>query len=186
VKHRKTRNRSGDPPSTPVEKPGAIRPALLLAAIIGFTFFAYSNSFHALLLFDNDQVILRDTRVQAVTSDNIRRILTHSYWEANPTGLYRPLTTLTYLFNFAILGNGPNPAGYHWFNFILHGVNIGLVYLLGLAIFEQAPAALLLSAIWGLHPVQTEAVTNIVGRADMLAAFGVLAALLCYRQALRS
>src|SRR5262249_39452894 len=33
---------------------------------------------------------------------------------------------------------------------------------------------------------QTEAVTNIVGRADLLAAFGVLAALLCYRHALRS
>lgn len=186
MKHRKTRNRSGESTSGSVEKPGAITPALLLAAIIGFTFFTYSNSFHALLLFDNDQVILKDTRVQAVTSDNIRRILTHAYWEANPTGLYRPLTTLSYLFNFAILGDGPNPAGYHWFNFILHAVNIGLVYLLGLAIFEQAPAALLLSAIWGLHPLQTEAVTNVVGRADMLAAFGVLAALLCYRQALRS
>ena len=84
------------------------------------------------------------------------------------------------------MGDGPNPAGYHWFNFILHGVNIGLVYLLGFAIFEQAPAALLLSAIWGLHPLQTEAVTNVVGRADMLAAFGVLAALLSYRQALLS
>ena len=167
-------------------KPRATRHALFLAAIIGFTFFAYSNSFHALFLFDNDHAILKDTRVQAVTSDNIRRILTHSYWEANPTGLYRPLTTLSYLFNFAVLENGPNPPGYHWFNFILHAVNIGLVYALGLAIFEQVPAALAMGAIWGLHPVQTEAVTNIVGRADLLAAFGVLAAMLCYRQALRS
>ena len=186
MKRRKPRNRSGETVSSPAVKPGATRNALLLTAIIGFTFFAYSNSFHALFLFDNDQVILKDTRVQAATSDNIRRILTHSYWEANPTGLYRPLTTLSYLFNFAVLENGPNSAGYHWFNFILHALNIGLVYALGLAIFQQVPAALLLCAIWGLHPVQTEAVTNIVGRADMLAAFGVLAALLCYRQALRS
>jgi protein O-mannosyl-transferase len=184
VKHRKPRNRSVEAPSSRNVKPGAIRPALLLVAILGVTFFAYSNSFHGPFLFDNDQVILKDPRVQAVTSENIRRILTHSYWEANPTGLYRPLTTLSYLFNFAVLGNGPNPAGYHWFNFILHGVNIGLVYALGLAIFEQVPAALLMSAIWALHPVQTEAVTNIVGRADMLAAFGVLAALLCFRRAL--
>jgi tetratricopeptide (TPR) repeat protein len=171
---------------TPAVTPKPLRNALLLAAIIAFIFFAYSNSFHALFLFDNDQVILKDPRVQAVTSDNIRRILTHAYWEANPTGLYRPLTTLSYLFNFAILENGPNPTGYHWFNFILHAVNVGLVYALGLAIFEQVPAALLMSALWGLHPVQTESVTNIVGRADMLAAFGVLTAVLCYRQALRS
>src|ERR1035441_10582389 len=40
--------------------------------------------------------------------------------------------------------------------------------------------AFALAALWGLHPVQTEAVTNIVGRADLLAAFGVLAGLLCY------
>ncbi|HEX6896199.1 MAG TPA: DUF1736 domain-containing protein, partial [Bryobacteraceae bacterium] len=35
---------------------------------------------------------------------------------------------------------------------------------------------------WGLHPVLTESVTNMVGRADLLAGFGVLAGLLCYLQ----
>ena len=63
-------------------------------------------------------------------------------------------------------------------------MNIGLVYLLGLAIFEQLPAALLLAAFWGIHPVLTESVTNIVGRADLLGAFGVLAALHAHRKAL--
>ena len=44
-----------------------------------------------------------------------------------------------------------------------------------------APApALALAALWGVHPLLTESVTNIVGRADLLAAFGVLAGLLCY------
>src|SRR5207248_5905120 len=125
-KRGKSRNASGRTPAPPTAKPRAARHTLYLAAIIGFTLFAYSNSFHALFLFDNDHAILKDPRVQAVTSDNIRRILTHSYWEANPTGLYRPLTTLSYLFNFAVLEDGPNPPGYHWINFILHAVNIGL------------------------------------------------------------
>ena len=157
-----------------------------LVAVIGFAFLAYANSLAAPFLFDNAAVILRDTRVHAVTPEHLQRILGETYWEGSPDVLYRPLTTLTYLFNFAVLGNGENPAGYHWFNFILHAVNIGLVYALGLALFEQIPAALVLSALWGLHPVLTESVTNIVGRADMLAAFGVLAATLCYRMALRS
>jgi hypothetical protein len=39
---------------------------------------------------------------------------------------------------------------------------------------------LALAALWGVHPLLTESVTNIVGRADLLAAFGVLAGLLCY------
>ena len=100
--------------------------------------------------------------------------------------LYRPFTTLSFLFNYAVLGDATNSTGYHWFNLILHAVNIGLVYAVGLVIFRQIPAALLLTAIWGFHPVLTESVTNIVGRADMLAAFGVLAALLAHRRALQT
>jgi hypothetical protein len=37
-----------------------------------------------------------------------------------------------------------------------------------------------------VHPVLTESVTNVVGRADLLAAFGVLAALLCHIQSGRA
>jgi protein O-mannosyl-transferase len=163
----------------------AVNHALLLAAIVAATFFAYSNSLHAPFLLDNDPLILNDARLRTVTSSHIFRILSEQY-PLGLSGLYRPLTTLSYLFNYAILGNGPNPAGYHWFNLILHSVNIALVYALGLAIFEEIPVAALLTAIWALHPIQTEAVTNIVGRADMLAAFGVLAALFCHRQAIRT
>ena len=157
---------------------------LLLAAVIGFAFVAYSNSFRAPFLLDNDEIILQDVRIHAVTPVQLHRILTQQYWATANTGLYRPLITLSFLLDYAVLGHGADPYGYHWFNFILHAANIVLVYLLGLAIFERIPAALLLSAIWGLHPVLTESVTNIVGRADMLAAFSVLAALLCHRKAL--
>jgi len=169
---------------SPILTPQAARHALLLAALIGAVFCAYANSLHAPFLLDNGPAILKDPRIRTATFSHFLRILTEQY-PVGP-GLYRPLTTLSYLFNYAILGNGANPEGYHWFNLILHAVNIALVYALGVAIFEQVPVAVLLTAIWGLHPVLTEAVTNIVGRADLLAAFGVLAALHCHRQALRT
>lgn len=158
----------------------------LPAAVIGVTFLAYANSFHAPFLLDNNPIILRDPRVHEATAFDVHRILTQQYWETSPTGLYRPLTTLSFLFNYAILGNGADPLGYHWFNFILHAVNIVLVYALGVVIFDSIPAAAFLSALWGLHPVLTESVTNIVGRSDMLMAFSVLAGLLCHRKALSS
>jgi tetratricopeptide (TPR) repeat protein len=170
--------------SVPIVKSPAMRRALLVSAVIGFAFCAYSNSFDAPFLLDNDPIILKDTRLRAVTSDHVQRILNGEYWPLGMSGLYRPLTTFSYMFNYSVLGNGANPSGYHWLNFTLHAVNIGLVYLLGLLILEQLPAALLLAAIWGIHPVLTESVTNIVGRADLLGAFGVLAALLAHRQAL--
>jgi protein O-mannosyl-transferase len=142
---------------------------------------AYSNSFQAGILFDNIPALLQDPRIRAVTAQNIGAILTEGYWHVNPAaGLYRPVTTLSYLLNYAVFDNGANPAGYHWINFVLHGVNVSLVYALGVLIFAETPLALALAAIWGLHPLLTESVTNIVGRSDLLAAFGVLAGLLCY------
>ena len=36
------------------------------------------------------------------------------------------------------------------------------------------------AAIWAVHPLSTEAVTNIVGRADLLAALAVLGGFLLY------
>jgi tetratricopeptide (TPR) repeat protein len=99
------------------------------------------------------------------------------------SGLYRPLTTLSYLFYYAVLGNGPRPTGYHWVNFAIHSVNVLLVYVLGVLVFGNEGLALALAAMWGLHPLLTESVTNIVGRADLLAALGVLGGLLCHTQA---
>ncbi|MGA9624083.1 MAG: DUF1736 domain-containing protein, partial [Bryobacteraceae bacterium] len=143
---------------------------------------AYSNSFQAGLVFDSAMAITRDARIQAVTPHNLWLILTEEYWHGSTTsGLYRPLTTFSYLVNYAVFGNGKRPAGYHWVNLALHAVNVSLVYLLGLLVFEAAPVpAFALAALWGVHPLLTESVTNVVGRADLLAAFGVLAGLLCY------
>jgi hypothetical protein len=145
---------------------------------------AYSNSFQAALVFDNASVIGEDSRIQAVTRQNVERILTGGYRDgsshAATAGLYRPFTTLTYVLNYAVLRDGPRPAGYHTVNFVLHEVNVALAYALGASIFGEAAPAFALAAIWGLHPLLTEAVTNIVGRADLLAAFGVLAGLLCH------
>jgi tetratricopeptide (TPR) repeat protein len=167
-------------PPTP---PPARRPrhALFIAALWIAALAAYSNSFRAGLVFDSQRVILADSRIQADTPDNVHQIWTGDYY--NGTGssaLYRPLTTLTYLWNYADLGDGPNARGYHVVNFALHAVNIALVYLLGLAVFAEAWPAFALAALWALHPILTESVTNVVGRADLLAALGVLAGLLCY------
>ncbi|MFY9727328.1 MAG: hypothetical protein WAJ87_17660 [Bryobacteraceae bacterium] len=184
TKKAKRRIQAGETGTTRITALPAAKHALLLAIVIGFTFLAYANSFHTPFLVDNSEIILNDTRVHSATSAHLQRIFTQQYWETSNTGLYRPLTTLSFLFNYAVLGNGTDSYGYHCLNFILHALNMVLVYALGLAVFKRIPAALLLSALWGLHPVLTESVTNIVGRSDMLAAFGVLAGLLCHRKAL--
>jgi tetratricopeptide (TPR) repeat protein len=170
-------------PQDSAPRPWTIRRLLPFAALIFLVLFAYSNSSGGLLLLDNERIILKDTRIRAATFENVRSILTQPYWQMVLGGLYRPLTTLSYLFNYAVLENGTSAAAYHWLNLLIHLLNVGLVYWLGLVIFEETAAAWLLGAVWGLHPILTESVTNVIGRADLLAAFGVLAGLYCHRMA---
>ncbi|HXB71808.1 MAG TPA: DUF1736 domain-containing protein [Candidatus Acidoferrales bacterium] len=158
-------------------------PVLALWALV---LLAYSNGFRSGFVFDNAWVILEDSRVHRATAANVELILTQSY--AYQSTVFRPLTTLSFLFNYAILGNGAQPAGYHWVNLVIHAANAALAYWLGMLLFQalgakRQLAAFALAAVWAVHPILTESVTNIVGRADLLAAFGVLAGFLSHRKA---
>ena len=62
-------------------------------------------------------------------------------------------------------------------------MNVWLVFGLALRIGRRLWPAIFVAAVWAVHPLSTEAVTNIVGRADLLAAFGVLAAFSAHLEA---
>ncbi|MGA2269411.1 MAG: DUF1736 domain-containing protein [Bryobacteraceae bacterium] len=152
-----------------------------MLALLGITLAAYSNSFSAGFTFDNKGLLLQDPRIRQATAQNIDLILHKTYWwPYGESGLYRPITTLTYFFNYAILGNGDQPADYHWINFLLHAGNVLLVYALALRLMREWRPAALAAAVWAVHPVLTESVTNMVGRADLLAGMAVLSGLLMY------
>ena len=161
------------------------RPLLPIAILLGATLLTYSNSFQSGFVFDNNALILQDSRIRSVSGSNIDLILNQEYWHNSSTsGLYRPLATMSYLFNYAVLDNGARPAGYHAVNLAIHLINVLLLYLLLLELIP--PAAFAAALLWAVHPVLTESVTNIIGRTDLLAAFGVLAGLLAHRRAARS
>jgi tetratricopeptide (TPR) repeat protein len=94
--------------------------------------------------------------------------------------LYRPFTTLTYLFNYAVLGDGDKASGYHSINLLLHLGNVLLAYALALRMVRKFLPSVCITALWAVHPVLTESVTNIVGRADLLAAMAVLSGFVIY------
>ncbi|HEY4837079.1 MAG TPA: hypothetical protein VIH72_00640, partial [Candidatus Acidoferrales bacterium] len=183
---RKNRRRSMNavpPVAAAAQRPKSpfLKHLVICAALGVLTFLAYSDSFHAGFVHDNRYIILADSRVREASSENINSILEHSYWWPNfETGLYRPVTTLSFLFNYAVLDNADRPEGYHWINFLLHFGNVLLVYLLALRFLRKIPPAVLAAALWAVHPVLTESVTNIVGRADLLAAMAVLSGFLMY------
>ena len=154
------------------------------AALVAIALAAYSNSFGLGLALDSNLLIQQDQRIREVTPADLRLILTtHYWWPAPADRLYRPLTTASFLFNYAVLGNGPRPAGYHVLNFLLHAAGILLVFELALLLFGRAGPAFFAAALWGVHPIGTESVTNVAGRADLLATVALLAALLWYARA---
>src|ERR1700734_821632 len=129
----KARRRDAQPKSVAVLTPAPLvrwhGPVIVMGLLL-ITLAAFSNSFTAGFTLDN-QGLLHDPRIVKLTAHNLSLILHHSYWWPNgEAGLYRPLTTLTYLFNYAILGSGDRPTGYHWLNFALQACNVLLVYFL--------------------------------------------------------
>ena len=169
------------PPPPKPAVPVRLKHVLVAVALGVLILLAYSNSFHAGFVVDNRYLILRDTRLREATPENIGLIFKRTYWwPTSETGLYRPATTLSYLFNYAVLGNAEQPEGYHWFNLILHWLNAMLVYALALKLVKKFWPSAFIAAVWAVHPVLTESVTNIIGRSDLLAATAVLSGFLLY------
>lgn len=79
---------------------------------------------------------------------------------------YRPMVNLTFLADYCLYGTGP--AGYHLTNLFLHLINVLLVFHLGKLLTGNMAAAVLSCLIFAVHPVNTEAVTWISGRGDLL------------------
>jgi hypothetical protein len=97
---------------------------------------------------------------------------------------YRPLVMLSFALDRLLWG--ASPAGFHVTNVAAH---LSAAWLLG-ALAQHAGlgagAALASALAFAAHPVQTEAVTYISGRTDVLCALFTLLALLAWRNTRRS
>lgn len=97
-----------------------------------------------------------------------------------PKGMCRPILMLTFAFDYA---NGKlNPLGYHIINMLLHFLNGILLYLLLKTLRKNVSKILLLfiSLLFIIHPINTEAVTYISSRSDLMVTFFLLSILLLY------
>lgn len=156
-------------------RPVSIRPspwtALAVATILVAGIAAYSNSFTVPFLFDDVPTIAANPALQTLSSALLSPA---SYLTTGG----RPLLNLTFWINREI----SNQAvwSYHGGNILIHVTVALLLFALLRRTLRQpacldrfgavaAPIALLAAMIWMLHPLQTEAVTYIVQRAESLA-----------------
>jgi Flp pilus assembly protein TadD len=135
-----------------------------LAIVVAAATVPYLNALGAGFAFD-DGLVIRQNPVITGAFD-LGGIFGPPHY---PVDLYRPLTVLTYALNERV-APGYAPL-FHAVNLVLHvGVTL-LVFQLGLQLCRARSVALIAAVLFGVHPIHTEAVTGIVGRAELLAAF---------------
>ncbi len=142
-----------------------------MAALCAITFIAYFNSLNLGAARDG-QRLLNDPRTQAITGENLRRVIDEHYWFPLPNDkLYRPVTLIS-----VMLDGGPH----HAVNVALHALNACLFFALAWKLLAQKIAAFFAAALWAVHPLTTEVVDDIAGRSDLLATAAILGGLLIY------
>jgi len=138
----------------------------------------YANTWRNDFVFDD----IRIARDNALAHDPaaLAPIFLSHYWAGvlESGNLYRPLTIWSLALNHRFTGSGP--AGYHVTNLVLHGLNSGIVVLLGAALGLGPGPALAAGLLFASHPVHVEAVAPVVGRSELLAALFVILAWLCH------
>ena len=114
---------------------------LLLPAVLAAALFC--NTLPGDFVFDDVAIIRDNPTIRTLAAPG--RFFTSTYWEATGrnSGLYRPLTMLTYALNYAL--HGLQPAGYHLLNVLLHSINTLLVTWILLRLGGSLGAA---CAVW--------------------------------------
>lgn len=148
----------------------------LIAAMV---LIAYSNTFTASFHFDDNPSIIENSGIRHVTPEGVVNTLLGQ----------RPVVYLSIMFNYWL--SGLNVVGWHIFNVGVHIINSIFVYLLvlwtlTLPVFGSSYAekarrmALFCALLFGVHPVQTESVTYIISRTELLATCFYLASFLLF------
>lgn len=91
---------------------------------------------------------------------------------------YRPLTSMSFAISWEL--GGGSPRVFHAINVILHAIATALVLVVLLRFGFERTAAVLGAGLFAVHPVHTEAVANVVGRADVLMTIFVLIGVVAY------
>ncbi|KAM9403266.1 protein O-mannosyl-transferase TMTC1-like isoform 2-T2 [Salvelinus alpinus] len=157
---------------------GAGRYAVLLALCA----LCYSNSLHGEFVHDDVWAISNNPDVRPGSS--LQSIFSNDFWGkrmADNTShkSYRPLCILTFKLN--ILLGGMTPLYFHVVNVCLHcAVTCLLMHTCDRCVFDDPRLAFLTALLFAVHPIHTEAVSGIVGRADVLACMLFLLAFLSY------
>ncbi len=152
----------------------AQRDILFLALLILATLAVFANGLTGEFLFDDRPYITDNPQVVGEAS-----IFDSETPPGRPElGLYRPVFILTLRLNY--LMNGLKPSLFHGTNLLIHLLGTIALFFLIRRLNSDGPAAFLGALLFAVHPAHVEAVTWIVGRAELLAFLFCMLLALCH------
>jgi hypothetical protein len=157
-------------------------------------FICYCNTLWGSFVFDDTEAIVKNKDVMPYIP--LKEIFRNDFWGSDISlnsshKSYRPLTVLSYRLNVLYSNNKLDAFQFHATNVILYG----LLCLLTIPVFELFlrkkkseknvnDTAYLSSLLFTVHPIHTECVAGLVGRADILCSILFFIVILLYDKVL--
>ncbi|MGH9514732.1 MAG: glycosyltransferase family 39 protein [Terriglobales bacterium] len=129
---------------------------------------------NAFINFDDNHYITENAHVKAgISWDTVKWAFT-THDAAN----WHPLTWLSHALDCELFGL--NPAGHHFVNLLLHGLNVVLLFLILQSLTGFTWRSLMVSALFAVHPLNVESVAWAAERKTILSTLFFLLALWAY------
>lgn len=169
------------------------RPSLYIALL---SILAYwdPTALHGTFVYDDAGSIHKNVVVNG--SVPWKEVFTRDFWgtpmvDVQSHKSFRPITTLSFRLNWILseklgtVDTDQHTYGFHVVNVILHGIVTAMVTEASTYVFcygqqSDLVAQVVTGAIFGLHPVHAEAVSNLTSRGELLMSFFFLSAFLCF------
>ncbi|XP_013195025.1 protein O-mannosyl-transferase TMTC4 [Amyelois transitella] len=170
---------------------------LKIISIVSLSCLPYLFSLRGDFVFDDSEAVVNN---KDVTSEHWLNCFYNDFWGSDISSnlshkSYRPLTILTFRFNYFINAKKLSAFGFKSTNLVCHVLCTVLVYLsmndmlntmahLGKNNVKGFDTSYIASLLFSVHPVHTEAVCGVVGRADLLAGTTFFLVIIFYNKAM--
>ncbi len=160
---------------------------LLCFLLLIITFLAYVNTLHNDWVWDDASSILMHKHVQDPKKIFQLFLEDQHAFGRGQGNFYRPLVSVSFMLDYLFSYKNeketssfptPSPLIFHITNSLWHAFAVVLVFLLLNKLKTPFFISFWTSVIYAVHPIPTEAVTYISGRADMMSAVFLLAGIL--------
>lgn len=182
TRSRKTSPRDAEPGVLPPPKPSRSKVAFLCLLVALVTALAHHRVLTARATSMNDGMyVTQNRRVLNPSWENVTLFLSEIRQPATVKGYYQPLPMISLMLDTAIWGASiENVHRYHVTSWLLHAANAALMMLLMYQLFGRLWPAVVVGALFGVHPITVEAIAWLGERKTPLATFFALSCLVAY------